>query len=166
MTQVNFRIEEDVKNNAEKALKDMGLTMSAAITMFLVKVGREKRIPFEINADPFYSAENIAELERRVANLRNGSSVLKEHELIEVDDEAWEEYLYWQTQDKKTLKRINKLLTDIDRNGYNCIGKPEPLRENLSGYWSVRIDEQNRIVFKITGEQLEILQCGSHYRDK
>lgn len=81
-------------------------------------------------------------------------------------DKAWEEYLYWQTQDKKTLKRINKLLTDIDRNGYNCIGKPEPLRENLSGYWSVRIDEQNRIVFKITGEQLEILQCGSHYRDK
>lgn len=80
-------LEEDVKNNAEKALKDMGLTMSAAITMFLVKVGREKRIPFEINADPFYSAENIAELERRVANLRNGSSVLKEHELIEVDDE-------------------------------------------------------------------------------
>jgi len=87
MTQVNFRIEEDVKNNAEKALKDMGLTMSSAITMFLVKVGREKRIPFEINADPFYSAENIAELERRVANLQNGSSVLKEHELIEVDDE-------------------------------------------------------------------------------
>ena len=81
-------------------------------------------------------------------------------------DEAWEEYLYWQTQDKKTLKRINKLLTDIDRNGYNCIGKPEPLRGNLSGYWSVRMDEQNRIVFKITGEQLEILQCGSHYRDK
>lgn len=87
MTQVNFRIEENVKNNAEKALKDMGLTMSAAITMFLVKVGREKRIPFEINADPFYNAENIAELERRVANLRNGKSILKEHELIEDNDE-------------------------------------------------------------------------------
>ena len=52
-------------------------------------------------------------------------------------DKAWEEYLYWQTQDKKTLKKINRLLTDIDRNGYNCIGKPEPLKENLSGYWSV-----------------------------
>lgn len=86
MTQVNFRIEEDVKNNAEKALKDMGLTMSTAITMFLVKVGREKRIPFEINVDPFYSAENIAELERRVTNLHNGNSILKEHNLIEVDD--------------------------------------------------------------------------------
>lgn len=81
-------------------------------------------------------------------------------------DKAWEEYLYWQTQDKKTLKKINRLLTDIDRNGYNCAGKPEPLKNNLSGYWSVRIDEQNRIVFRINKGQLEILQCGSHYGDK
>lgn len=86
MKQVNFRIEEDVKDNAEKALKEMGLTMSTAITMFLVKVAREKRIPFEINADPFYSAENIAELERRVNDVKSGKSTLKEHELIEVDD--------------------------------------------------------------------------------
>lgn len=86
MTQVNFRIEEDVKANAEKVLKEMGLTMSTAITMFLVKVGREKRIPFEINADPFYSSENIAELERRVLSLENGTSTLKEHNLIEADD--------------------------------------------------------------------------------
>lgn len=81
-------------------------------------------------------------------------------------DKAWEEYLYWQTQDKKNLKRINRLLEDIDRNGYNCAGKPEPLKHNLSGYWSVRIDDQNRIVFRINGEQLEILQCGTHYGDK
>ncbi len=87
MTQVNFRIEDDVKIKAEKALNEMGLTMSAAITMFLVKVGREKRIPFEINADPFYSAENTAELERRAASIRNGTSIMKEHELIEADDE-------------------------------------------------------------------------------
>lgn len=86
MTQINFRIEDDVKANAETALKEMGLTMSAAITMFLVKVGREKRIPFEINADPFYSSENMAELERRVAGIRNGTSAMKEHDLIEVDD--------------------------------------------------------------------------------
>lgn len=86
MTQINFRIDDDVKNNAEKALKEMGLSMSTAITMFLVKVGREKRIPFEINADPFYSAENIAELERRIASIKNGTSTLKEHDLIEVDD--------------------------------------------------------------------------------
>lgn len=85
MTQVNFRIKDDVKANAEKALKEMELTMSTAITMFLVKVSREKHIPFEINADPFYSAENIAELERRVASIENGS-ILKEHDLIEIDD--------------------------------------------------------------------------------
>ena len=72
--------------NAGKALSDMGLTMSAAITMFLVKVGRERRIPFEITADPFYSAENIAELERRIESIKNGTSTLKEHDLIEVDE--------------------------------------------------------------------------------
>lgn len=81
-------------------------------------------------------------------------------------DEAWEEYLHWQTQDKKTLKKINRLLKDIDRNGYACTGKPEPLSGNLADYWSVRIDEKNRIVFRIEGGNLEIWQCGSHYRDK
>ena len=86
MTQVNFRIDDDVKANADKALKEMGLTMSAAVTMFLVKVARERRIPFEINADPFYSAVNIAELERRVASIEKGTITLKEHDLIEVDD--------------------------------------------------------------------------------
>ena len=86
MTQVNFRIDDDVKTNAEAVLKEMGLNMSTAITMFLVKVGRERRIPFEITADPFYSAENIAEIERRVHSLNNGTSTLKEHTLIEADD--------------------------------------------------------------------------------
>lgn len=81
-------------------------------------------------------------------------------------DEAWEEYLYWQTQDKKTLKKINKLLTDIDRNGYQCIGKPEQLKGSLAGYWSVRIYEKNRIVFRIIDNKMEIIQCGTHYRDK
>ena len=86
MTQVNFRIDDEIKANAEKALNDMGLTMSAAITMFLVKVGRERRIPFEITADPFYSADNIAELERRIESIKNGTSTLKEHELIKEDE--------------------------------------------------------------------------------
>lgn len=81
-------------------------------------------------------------------------------------DEAWEEYLYWQSQDKKTLKKINRLLTDIDRNGYQCIGKPEPLSGNLAGYWSVRSDEKNRIVFRICDGYMEIIQCGTHYREK
>jgi len=81
-------------------------------------------------------------------------------------DTAWDDYLYWQTQDKKTLKRINKLLQDIERNGYNGIGKPEPLKGDLSGYWSVEIDKKNRIVFRINDGKLDIVQCGSHYRDK
>ena len=82
------------------------------------------------------------------------------------DDKAWQEYLAWQIGDKKTLKRINMLLKDIDRNGYNCIGKPEPLKGDLSGYWSVSIDEQNRIVFRISDNNLEIIQCGTHYKEK
>ena len=81
-------------------------------------------------------------------------------------DDAWEDYLYWQSQDKKTLKRINKLLQDIDRNGCNGIAKPEALKNDLRGYWSVRIDEKNRIVFRIRDKTLEIWQCGSHYREK
>ena len=78
-------------------------------------------------------------------------------------DEAWEEYIYWQTQDKKTLKRINLLLKDIDRNLYEGIGKPEPLRGELSGYWSRRIDECNRIVYRIENNMIFIIQCGAHY---
>ena len=81
-------------------------------------------------------------------------------------DTAWADYLYWQTQDKKTLKKINRLLQDIDRNGYQCQGKPEPLKGDLSGFWSVHIDEKNRIVFRIVDNRMEIAQCGSHYRDK
>ncbi|MBR0262077.1 MAG: Txe/YoeB family addiction module toxin [Selenomonadaceae bacterium] len=81
-------------------------------------------------------------------------------------DSAFENYLYWQTQDKKTLRKINNLLKDIDRNGYNCTGKPEPLRGDLSGCWSVRIDEKNRLIFKIENDAVEIYQCGTHYGDK
>lgn len=81
-------------------------------------------------------------------------------------DEAWEDFEYWTNQDKKTLKRILKLLKDIDRNGYEGIGKPEPLTGDLSGYWSRRIDDCNRIVYRITGDMVMIAQCGSHYRDK
>ena len=81
-------------------------------------------------------------------------------------DRAFEEYLYWQMNDKKTLKRINNLLKDIDRNGYNCIGKPEPLKGDKSGWWSVRIDEKNRLIFKIENEVVEITQCCTHYGEK
>jgi len=78
-------------------------------------------------------------------------------------DRAWDEYVHWQTQDKKTLKRINELLKDIERHRFTGIGKPEPLKGRLQGYWSRRIDDVNRIVYKIEGGQLIIAQCGGHY---
>lgn len=81
-------------------------------------------------------------------------------------DEAWEDFQYWLKNDKKTLKRILLIIQDIDRNGYIGIGKPEPLKYNLSGYWSRRIDDANRIVYKIENDVIKIAQCGSHYRDK
>jgi len=81
-------------------------------------------------------------------------------------DDSWEHYLYWQTQDRRTLRRINQLVQDIERNGYNGIGKPEALKGELSGWWSCRIDEQNRLVFRIRNNMLEIMQCKGHYDDK
>ena len=79
-------------------------------------------------------------------------------------EEAWEDYLYWQIQDKKTLKRINSLIQDIERNPFEGIGKPEPLKYDLSGCWSRRIDDTNRIVYRINNDILEILQCRTHYK--
>ena len=80
-------------------------------------------------------------------------------------DRAWDEYVEWQTKDKKALKRINALIKDINRHPFTGIGKPEPLKGNLQGYWSRRIDEANRIVYKVEHEQLIIAQCGGHYYD-
>ena len=85
--QVSFRIDKEVKQMAEQALNDMGLTMSAAITVFLKKIGRERRIPFEISADPFYSESNINHLNKVIDGIENGTRPLTEHDLIEVDDE-------------------------------------------------------------------------------
>jgi DNA-damage-inducible protein J len=88
MAQISLRVDDDVKRNAEKTLSDIGLSMSTAINIFLKTVVRENRIPFELSAEPadkFYSRDNIAELERRVADVRSGKSILKEHELIEAD---------------------------------------------------------------------------------
>lgn len=80
-------------------------------------------------------------------------------------DEAWEDYIYWQTQDKKTLKRINMLLKDIERENFDGIGKPEPLKGDLSGFWSRRIDHLNRLVYRISDNLIEIVSCRGHYED-
>ena len=79
-------------------------------------------------------------------------------------DLAWDQFLDWQESgDRRAFKRVCKLIQDIDRNGYNSLGKPEPLRENLSGWWSVRIDSANRIVFRIENGELIIRSCKGHY---
>ncbi len=78
-------------------------------------------------------------------------------------DKAWEEYLYWQTQDRKTLKRINNLIRDVKRDSFNGIGKPEPLRESLTGFWSRRIDDTNRLVYAVDDAYITIISCRKHY---
>lgn len=79
--------------------------------------------------------------------------------------DAWEDYLYWQGQDKKTLKRINQLLNEAARDPFVGTGKPEPLVGNLSGYWSRRIDQTNRLVYRADDDDLVVLQCRYHYGD-
>jgi len=85
---------------------------------------------------------------------------------IDFTETGWSDYLYWQGQDKKTLVRINMLIQDIDRNRFEGIGKPEPLRGNLSGWWSRRIDDTNRLIYRLRDEVIEIYQCRGHYNDK
>jgi toxin YoeB len=80
-------------------------------------------------------------------------------------EEAWDDYVYWQTQDKKTLKRINRILDDIARGGYSGTGKPEPLKGEFPGFWSRRIDDTNRLVYRLSGDTVEILSCKGHYGD-
>ncbi len=80
------------------------------------------------------------------------------------DESAWEDYLYWQMQDRKTLKRINSILIDTMRNPFTGIGKPEPLKHR-NGYWSRRIDEANRIVYKVDGDSLVIAAVRGHCKD-
>ena len=80
-------------------------------------------------------------------------------------DEAWEDYLYWQGQDKKILKRINQLVKDICRNPFEGIGKPEPLKGNLTGFWSLRVDEEHRLVYAVEDSAVVVISCRGHYDD-
>lgn len=83
--------------------------------------------------------------------------------LLAWTDAAWSDYVYWQGQDKKTLKRINQLIKEALRAPFEGIGKPEPLKESLSGFWSRRIDDTNRLVYAVDDKQLTILACRYHY---
>jgi toxin YoeB len=76
---------------------------------------------------------------------------------------SWEDYLYWQKNDKQKLKRINDLLKDISRHPYECIGKPEPLRFNYAGFWSRRIDEEHRLIYRVIDNEIQIAKCRYHY---
>ena len=81
-------------------------------------------------------------------------------------DEAWSDYVYWQGQDKKTLKRINKLILNVKRTPFEGIGKPEPLKENLSGFWSRRIDDTHRLIYVATEAHITVIACRYHYVQK
>jgi toxin YoeB len=78
-------------------------------------------------------------------------------------DNSWEDYLYWQNTNKKILKKINLLLKDISRSSYSGLGKPEPLKHDLTGFWSRRIDDEHRLVYKVTEDQILIHMCRNHY---
>lgn len=81
-------------------------------------------------------------------------------------DNGWADYTYWQTEDRKTLKKINQLLDDIARNGNTGLGKPEQLRGELAGFWSRRINEKDRLIYRFDGENVYVLACRYHYSDK
>jgi len=82
---------------------------------------------------------------------------------IKFSDPAWEDYLFWQAHDRATLKRINTLLKDIQRSPFQGIGKPEPLKHNLAGFWSRRIDEEHRLVYATQEDTILVAQCRYHY---
>ncbi len=83
--------------------------------------------------------------------------------IIQWDFDAWEEYLYWQAKDRKTLKRINQIIKDISRNPFDGIGKPEPLKGNLAGFWSRRINDEHRLVYVVENDKVLIISCKGHY---
>ena len=84
---------------------------------------------------------------------------------VQWDFDAWEDYLYWQNHDKKVLRQINKLVKDISRSPFEGLGKPEPLRENLSGLWSRRINKEHRLVYLVRENTVLIFSCRGHYHD-
>ena len=85
--------------------------------------------------------------------------------MISFERQGWADYIYWQTTDKSKLKRINQLIRDIERDPFEGIGKPEPLRHDLAGLWSRRVDDEHRLVYAVESGNIVILQCRHHYGD-
>jgi len=85
------------------------------------------------------------------------------NKILAFKNTGFKDYLYWQTQDRKTLKRVNQLIQDIDRNVNSGIGKPEPLKHKLQGWWSRRIDDEHRLVYRVEGNEIQIMSCRFHY---
>ena len=136
-TTISIRMDEELKKNMELTCQELGMNMTTAFTIFAKKMTREHAIPFEVSYDPFFSEPNMSILRQGVAELNAGLGV--------------------------TIKRINTLLRDIARDPFSGIGKPEPLRGDLSGFWSRRIDDTNRLVYRINNGVIEILSCRGHY---
>lgn len=171
-TMVNFRMDEDLKKGMEQACKEMGLSMTTAFTMFATKVSREKKntVWGFSGSVLFWEQYELFALychwywiwESQTGRTRfdRGMSVWdcfgkKEHGTNIASGKP----------KIKTLKRINAIIKDIQRDSYEGIGKPEPLKDNLSGWWSRRIDEANRIVYCEKENAIIIASCKGHYND-
>ena len=157
---ITARVDEKDKASFDAFCSNVGLNTSTAINLFVKAVLRENRIPFEITqaTDPFFSESNMAYVKKSVKELREGKGTAHE---------AWKDYIYWQAQDRKTIKRINQLIKDIERNGcMEGIGKPEPLTGDLQGEYSRRINDKDRLVYHMENGRIYIAHCKGHYGDK
>ena len=152
MTTISLRMDDQMKKELDEMCEAMGMNISTFYMIYTKKALRDRRIPFDIEApaDPFYSEQNM---QQRVSN-------------ISFSEDAWEDYLYWQLQDKKTLKKINELLKEIQRTPFSGKGEPEKLRGDLNGKWSRRINFKDRLVYEISDETIIVIQCKGHYSDK
>ena len=167
---VNFRMDP-TSSGAWRVCAEMGLSMTTAFTIFAKKC--RASIGFPLKSPP------IPSIPKATSTISVKSSMIltpakpsspnmncsRWTDEAAVEEEAWEDYCLWQTRDKKLLKRINSLIKDIQRNTYEGIGKPEPLKGDLSGWWSRRIDDTHRIVYREQDGNIIIASCYGHYTD-
>ena len=166
MTTISLRMDDQMKKELDEMCEAMGMNISTFYMIYTKKALRDRRIPFDIEApaDPFYSEQNMAQLRKSAQQVKEGKIITKTMEDLEAI--AWEDYLYWQLQDKKTLKKINELLKEIQRTPFSGKGEPEKLRGDLNGKWSRRINFKDRLVYEISDETIIVIQCKGHYSDK